>query len=193
MEQIPMERTYAAFRRSGAVILTTLIVTSAAAGQEAPQPPRADPADVGSMDAIVEALYAVISGPVGEARDWDRFRSLFIPEARLIPTGRGAAGNASYRVLAPDDYIQANGQGLTSVGFMETEVARTVETFGNVSHVFSTYESKFTRNGEPATARGINSIQLFDDGSRWWIVSVFWDSERPDNPIPAKYLPGGSR
>jgi hypothetical protein len=93
MEQIPMERTYAAFRRSGAVLLTTLIVTTAAAGQEAPQPPRADPADVATMDAIVEALYAVISGPVGEARDWDRFRSLFIPEARLIDESKkiGAA------------------------------------------------------------------------------------------------------
>lgn len=186
-----MERTLPAFRRASAVILATLILTSTAAAQEAAPQPQADPADVGSLDAILKALYDVISGPIGEARDWDRFRSLFIPEARLIPTGRGATGNAGYRVTTADGYIQANGQGLSDVGFTETEIARTVDTFGNVSHVFSTYESKFTRNGEPATARGINSIQLFDDGSRWWIVNIFWDSERPDNPIPAKYLPGG--
>lgn len=188
-----MERTFAAFRSAGVALVAALILTSTGAAQESSPRPQADPVDVESLDAIVKALYDVISGPIGEARDWDRFRSLFIPEARLIPTGRNQAGNAGYRVMTAEDYVMANSQALTDIGFTETEIARTVETFGNVSHVFSTYESKFTRNGQPSTAHGINSIQLFNDGSRWWVVNVFWDSERPDNPIPAKYLPGGGR
>ena len=39
--------------------------------------------------------------------------------------------------------------------------------------------------------RGINSIQLVRDGKRWWIASVVWDTERPDNPIPADYQKAG--
>lgn len=186
-----MERTYAPFHRSAATLFAALIVAGPLAAQESG--PMADPADVGSLDAIVKAVYDVISGPAAEARDWDRFRSLFIPQARLIATGRGPSGQASYRVMTPDEYIQTNGPGLTDVGFMETELARTVETFGSVTHAFSSYESTFTRNGQPGTARGINSMQFFNDGSRWWVVTIFWDSERPDNPIPARYLPGGGR
>lgn len=182
-----MERTRAAFRGMRAAILLAAFAVTPAAGQG-----TAATADVGSVDSIIHALYDVISGPIGQTRDWDRFRSLFIPEARLIATGRNAEGKAVYRPMTPDEYVQANGEGLTSVGFQESEIARTTDAFGNVLHAFSTYESKFTRNGQPATARGINSIQLFSDGSRWWIVTILWDSERPDNPIPAKYLTGGN-
>ena len=186
-----MERTLALIRQAVVVSIAALLVASPTAAQE--QVRSANPADAGSLNAIITAVYDVISGPVGEARDWDRFYSLFIPEARLIATGRGANGQAGYQSMTPAQYVESNGDGLTSVGFIESEVARTVETFGNVSHVFSTYESKFTQNGQPATARGVNSIQLYSDGARWWIVTIFWDSERPDNPIPAKYLPGGGR
>jgi hypothetical protein len=186
-----MERTLALVRQALVVVIAALLVARPTAAQE--QVRSAELADAGSLNAIIAAVYDVISGPVGEARDWDRFYSLFIPEARLVATGRGAGGQAGYRAMTPAEYVESNGDGLTNVGFIESEIARTVETFGNVSHVFSTYESKFTQNGQPATARGINSIQLYNDGARWWIVTIFWDSERPDNPIPAKYLPGGGR
>ena len=147
------------------------------------QPP-ATPADVSSMEAIIKALYDVISGPAGQQRNWDRMRSLFIAGARLIP-----AGGAAPRVLTVDDYITAAGPGLERNGFFEREVSNKVETFGHITHTFSTYESRRTAADEKPFARGINSIQLFSDGTRWWIVTVYWDSERPNNQIPAKYLP----
>ena len=147
------------------------------------QPP-ANPADVASMEAIIKALYDVISGPAGQQRNWDRMRSLFIPGARLIP-----AGGAAPRVLTVDDYITAAGPGLERNGFFEREVSNKVEMFGHITHTFSTYESRRTAADEKPFARGINSIQLFSDGTRWWIVTVYWDSERPNNQIPAKYLP----
>lgn len=148
----------------------------------------ADPADVASVDAIIAALYDVISGPAGQARDWDRFRSLFIPDgARLVPTGRGPQG-ARHAVWTPDEYVSSAGASLESSGFFEREIGRTTEEFGNVVHVFSTYDSKRTLADPEPFARGINSIQLFRDGTRYWIVSIFWDSERPDNPIPGRYL-----
>jgi hypothetical protein len=156
------------------------------------QAPEAKPADVASVDAIVHALYDVISGPVGQARDWDRFRSLFLPGARLIPTSRGPDGAVRQRMLTPDEYATGSGPFLERTGFNEREIARRFESFGNIAHAFSTYESHYTESNQARTARGINSIQLFNDGKRWYVVSIFWDSERPDNPIPAKYLSGGS-
>jgi hypothetical protein len=175
------------------VLLLAAWPANVAARQSGASSPAARPADVASMDAILHAVYDVISGPVGQARDWDRFRSLFLPEARLVSTGRDAAGVPRYRVLTPSEYATTSGPSLERIGFMEKEIARRTETFGNIAHAFSTYESAFTgQNGQPGSARGINSIQLFNDGSRWWVLSIFWDSERPDNPIPQKYLSGGT-
>jgi hypothetical protein len=178
---------FAAALRRTAIASILIAVTSPIGAQNAP--PAAKPADVASIDAILHALYDVISGPQGQIRDWDRFRSLFLPGARLVPTGRAADGAARHRVMTAQEYVDANAEGLVDLGFTEKEIARTVEQFGNVAHAFSTYESHFTQQGQPRTARGINSIQLFNDGARWWVLSIFWDSERPDNPIPAKYLP----
>jgi hypothetical protein len=176
--------------RTAFPLVLSLIATPVTAQVAAPATAKAE--DVASIDAILQALYDVISGPIGQARDWDRFRSLFLPEARLVATGKAPDGSARYRPMTPDGYIEGNAEGLVSVGFTEREVARRLEQFGNVAHAFSTYESKLTRQGQPTTQRGINSIQLFNDGRRWWILSVFWDSERPDNPIPPQYLKSGN-
>jgi hypothetical protein len=148
----------------------------------------ADPKDVGSQDAIVAALYDAISGSAGQKRNWDRFRSLFVPGARLIPTGVGPDAKARIRTMTPDEYATTSGPRLEQTGFFEREISRTGETFGNITHAFSTYESRRTQADEKPFARGINSIQLFNDGTRWWVVTVYWDSERAQNPIPAKYL-----
>jgi hypothetical protein len=159
------------------------------ASQNAPaSAPDARKEDVASMDAILAALYDVISGPAGQARDWNRFRSLFAPGARLIPTGLTAEGQRRITVLDPDGYIARSSAALAK-GFFEKEIARKVERFGAIAHVFSSYEARRAPDDPQLLARGINSIQLFDDGTRWWIVSIYWQAERPETPIPAEYLP----
>jgi len=155
----------------------------------APAMPAARPADVSSADAIIGALYDVISGPAGQKRDWDRFRSLFIAGARLIPAGAPRGGGTGPRVLTPDDYATASGPNLEKNGFFEKEVARRSERFGAVLHAFSTYESRHTAQDPAPFARGINSIQLYWDGTRWWVVTVYWQAERPDMPLPQEFLP----
>jgi hypothetical protein len=155
----------------------------------APVLPAACPADVSSPDAIIGALYDVISGPAGQKRDWDRFRSLFIAGARLIPAGAARGGGPSPRVLSPDDYAAASGPNLERNGFYEKEVARKSERYGAVLHAFSTYESRRTAQDPAPFARGINSIQLYWDGARWWVVTVYWQAERPDLPLPQEFLP----
>jgi hypothetical protein len=174
--------------------LRTLVLTAAllpvsfaAWAQTAPGTPAAKPADVATPDAIIDAVYASISGPAGQPRDWTRFRSLLIPGARLIPSARRTPGTTTPVVWSAEEYTAAAGSGLERQGFFEREIHRTTEAFGAVLHAFSTYESKRTPDGEPI-ARGINSFQLYSDGTRWWIVTIFWDAETSDQPIPAKYL-----
>lgn len=150
--------------------------------------PPAAPADVESIDAIITALYDVISGPVGQARNWNRMRSLFIPGGRLMPTG-ARQGARVMRVLEVNDYIAMSGPQLERMGFRERELARRTEQFGHIAHVFSTYEGRSEADG--MVIRGINSIQLMNDGTRWWVVSVYWEAEGPDNQLPAKYLTSG--
>lgn len=179
------------------VLLAALVPTAVAAQQPAPDHPSmvsvppADPADVESIDSIIEALYDVISGPVGEARDWNRMRSLFVPGGRLVPTGDRPEGGTGLWFLGVNDYIALSGANLESAGFREHEIARVEERFGDIAHVFSTYEGFRGDETEPFL-RGINSIQLLNDGSRWWVVSVYWQAEGPDNPLPERYLPGGN-
>lgn len=162
------------------------------------QIPAARPADVASVDAIIAALYDVISGPAGQARDWNRFRSLFAPGARLIPIRRRVARTTdpNFRstvvdTLTPEEFIEASSRFMQTNGFFEREIARRTERFGSLTHVFSTYESRRAREDATPFARGINSIQLFDDGDRWWVVTIYWESEREGNPIPREYLPAG--
>ncbi|HEX7117910.1 MAG TPA: hypothetical protein VF212_03935 [Longimicrobiales bacterium] len=163
----------------------------AAAQQPADAPPPADPADVASIDAIIAALYDVISGPAGQARDWDRFRSLFVPGARLIPVAVPRDGGpARTRMASVERYIARSGPIMLERGFFEREISRKVERFGHIAHVFSTYASYWKEDDAEPFARGINSIQLMHDGDRWWVVTIFWDSERPGQPIPAEYLSG---
>ena len=176
-----------ALARSGPPAATPQ-AAQAAAAPSAPAP-VVRPEDVTSADAILAALYDVISGPAGVKRDWDRFRSLFAPGARLIPIARREGAPAEARVLTPDDYVARSSSRLEKDGFFEREIARTVETYGGMTHVFSTYEARRARDEEKPFMRGINSIQLLNDGTRWWIVTVYWQSEAPDIPLPDKYLP----
>jgi len=159
------------------------------AGFTVPEDRIADPADVESIDAIVTALYDVISGPAGP-RDWARDRTLYHPDAGWhMPVGarRDGEDGTMLRVLDLDGYQAQAGAWFEENAFFEVEVARRVEIFGHIAQVFSTYESRHTPDGEPF-ARGINSIQLMNDGTRWWVVSILWDTEHDDQPLPAKYL-----
>jgi hypothetical protein len=151
--------------------------------------PVAKPEDVKSPEAIVSAVYSVISGGKGQSRDWDRMRSLFIPDARLIPASAGKDGHVDAIMLSVDGYIARNGGRLISAGFFEHSIHDETEQFGNIVQVWSTYESRHNADDPAPFARGINSFQLLKDGDRYWVVNIFWDSETPTKPIPAKYLP----
>ena len=147
--------------------------------------PAAKPADVDSLDHLLAALYDVISGPAGP-RDWNRFRSLFLPTGRLTATGKNPDGSIRVRALSVDEYANLAGAGFSKSGFFENAIVNRINIYGQVSQVFSSYESRHNP-GEAPFSRGINSIQILNDGHRFWIVSILWDSERPDNPLPKDF------
>lgn len=149
----------------------------------------ADPKDVASIDAIMKAVYDVISGDAGQARDWDRFRSLFHKDARLIPTGKNPqTGEVIVRSMSPEDYIARSSPQFAQNGFHERELARQVDIYGNIAQVFSTYHAFRSKDAKEPFMRGINSFQLVNDGKRWWVLTIFWQAETPDNKIPERYL-----
>ena len=149
----------------------------------------ANPADVASIDAIITAAYDSISGPAGQKRDWARERSLFYPGARLIPTAKpDESNNLAPEMLDVDGFIARVEPYFAEHGFYEKEIARRTEQFGQIAHVWSTYESRHNSDDPKPFMRGINSIQLFYDGSRWWIVTIYWQQESPEHPIPDRYL-----
>jgi len=147
--------------------------------------PAAKPDDVKSVDSLLAALYDVISGPAGE-RDWNRFRSLFMPNARLTSAEKTPDGAVRVRPSSVEDYVRLGGNYFLKNGFFEKPIVSRVETFGNVAQVFSSYESRHAP-GEAPFARGINSLQMLYDGKRWWVVNILWDEERPDNPLPTDF------
>ena len=149
----------------------------------------ADPQDVRTLDGIMAAYYEVVSGPPGESPDRERDRTLHLPDAVVGVPGSGTEGEPTLVTMTLDEYHDRFG-GPREEGFFEREIHRVVHRFGNIAHVMSTYASSTTPGGEPFD-RGINSIQLTWDGDRWWIVSWIFDSERPDNPIPSRFLPEG--
>jgi hypothetical protein len=149
--------------------------------------PAPDPKDVQSLDAIVAAIYDVISGPPGP-RDWNRFNSLFFPEARLVAVRAPKDGSRpSLVVMNPKGYQDRAGSHFLEHGFFEHELSRKTDSFGAMTHIYTTYESRETKDGKPID-RGINSMEFFYDGVRYWCVQIYWDSERPGNVIPEKYL-----
>lgn len=145
-------------------------------------PAAADPADVESIDAIIAALYDVISGPAGE-RDWDRFRSLFAPNATLSPMAPRPDGSTRLTVISPEQYVQWGGGYFLQNAFYEREVGRKLEQFGNVANAMSFYESRNAPEEEPF-ASGVNTITLLHDGTRWYVLSIAWDEVREGLPSP---------
>lgn len=138
-----------------------------------------------SIDSIIHAMYDVISGPAG-TRNWERFHALFLSEATLA-TVLHKDGQVLHKVMTPDDYVRGAGAYFQQHAFYESEIARRTEQFGNIAHVFTTYASRHDPKQQPFE-RGINSVELLHDGTRWWILTISWDSERPGSPIPAEYL-----
>lgn len=161
----------------------------AAASPPAPAAPAAaEQPGPATLDALMSELYAVLSGPVGP-RDWDRFNALFFPDAVLIPSGQRPDGSARARIVTPAGYIADNTPFFLAEGFYEREIGRTVRSYGPLAQVTSAYEARHAPDDAQPFLRGINAITAFNDGKRWWLMSLGWSHESPHNPLPTDLPP----
>ena len=181
-----MRTTSQTFVRGLLALVLLAGVSGPVRGQEGP--PVAAAEDVESANAIIAAVYDVISGPAGAERDWDRMRSLFFPGAQLTPSFESPDGGYGVQYMSVEDWIVGAKAWFSENAFFEVEIHQVAESYGHIAHAFSTYESRREADGEPFT-RGINSFQLMFDGTRWWIVNIFWQGETESEPIPGHYLP----
>jgi len=151
---------------------------------------EANPADVSTLDGIIKAFYETISGAKGVPRQWSRDKTLYMPDVRFVAMSE-KDGKIRPGIMNHTNYVNGTNDFFVTEGFTEREINRVVKRFGNIAHVFSTYE--FSNDARTSKGRGVNSIQLFWDGTRWWISAVSWDEERAGNPIPKEFLPKGKR
>ena len=169
------------------LIVLLLIAASTFAALAAPPVASRQEKDAAAIEASVHAVYDVISGPAGH-RDWDRFDGLFAPGARLIST-KVKDGVVTATVMTPKEYAAKAGAYFAEHGFFERPAANRLERFGDIAHVFSTYESRHASSDEKPFARGINSFQLVRIGDDWKVLTILWEEEDATHPIPAGYLP----
>ena len=160
------------------IILVSLVIAS----------PKSYEKDVKSIDAIITALYDVISGEIGEERNWVRLRYLFHKTAMLRSVRKNKEGIVEINVASPNEYIKRVGPSLIKNGFFEREIGRRTNRYRYITHVFSTYDSRNSATEKYPSARGINSIQLIYDNNRWWVISILWNGETEEDPLPQKYL-----
>ena len=169
----------------GAAFLLMAPMKSVTANQAGAVAVEVNQADVASVDSIIAALYASISGPKGQPRDWDRFRSLFFKDARLVPSGSNNPDGATS--LTVEAFIKRGDQAFVNSGFFERELGRATHEYGNMVQAFSAYDSKRKFEDPEPFARGINSIQLMWHNNRWWIINIFWQAETAEHPVPSEY------
>jgi hypothetical protein len=159
-------------KRAATIALAAAIALPTAASAAAPS------ADLAAIDQTIRAVYDVISGPPGQPRDFDRMRSLFAPGATMRAIGpKGVHGGSL------EDYIGRNREVLEKEGFVEKELGRRIEVWGNLASAWSSYDGQ-TADGS-FHERGINSIQLVKVGGKWLVASILWQEETPQFPLPA--------
>jgi hypothetical protein len=131
-----------------------------------------------TIGQVIDGMYAMISGPPGP-RDWSRQTALFHPDARQMRTGLDEAGVSWIRIMDLDSYRADTTPFFDAEPFFEVELARRIQIFGNMAHVWSQYEAKRAPDDLVPERRGVNSIQLFKDAEAGWrIISMIWDNER---------------
>lgn len=134
--------------------------------------------DRDDIQALINELYALISGPGDQPRDWDRQRELFLPGTRMIRTRVDADGPPEPEILRLEDYGENYHQLMGGRDFYEIEVENTIQIFGQIAQVFSVYEAFSDPEHRQRLKRGVNVIQLYKLGDAWKITAMAWDDER---------------
>jgi hypothetical protein len=139
---------------------------------------------VKSIDGIVNEILEIISVEKGESIDLDKFRNLFVPNARFsmlmpndsIPQPLETVSLEEFAEMLDDPYYEE--------GYLEYELGKVVDEYNGIAHVFQSFYGK---DSEGVEERGITSYQLVFFNDRWWIVNILWTTDGNGVEIPEKY------
>jgi hypothetical protein len=149
--------------------------------------PRSE--DVSTIDGMVKAYYEVVSGPADQPRQWGRDATLYIPGMRFVIIAEDPTGNAAAESMTHQEFVDSSEAALNGKPFYEREIHRVIHRAGNIAHVLSTAEHRSSENG-PVEGRGIDSLDLYWDGTRWWIASAnLWEINTAKHPLQREFLP----
>lgn len=152
-------------------------------GAQAPAPaPAAHAGDGASPEALLAALNATISGPAGH-RDWNRFRNLWLPGARIQFARQGRDGKVTIATMTVEDYIRQDDPYFAAHDFYETTLVKRTERYGNIAQIWTSFALRHAPTG-PATQRGVESCQFLYDGQRWWLANLLDQPELSARPLP---------
>ena len=147
------------------------------------------PEDVSTIDGMVRAYYEVVSGPAEKKREWGRDATLYVPGIRFLIFREDKNGKTSVRTLTHQEFVDESQAAMAGKAFYEREVHRIAHRAGNVAHVFCTAEQAYSPTG-PVEGRSIDSLEMYWDGSRWWITNAnIWEVDTKARPLPKEFLP----
>lgn len=164
--------------------MKTILLAALATSAVIAAPAAAD--DSADIQTAIDALYAVISGPVGEARDFDAMREMFMEGAAMGAVAAGPEGDGAGRVITLEDYIDRSGPWLVENGFTERATRTEIEQWGEIAYARSAYEGVNGVTGDVFLI-GVNYITLFKINGDWKIASILWRTETEDWPVEAAF------
>jgi len=183
----------------GALLLAGVLLFPQGAGKSSdPQKPiphvsigkvAPRPEDVSTIDGMIKAYYEIVSGHAGQPRQWDRDATLYIPNVRFVIISEDATGKTTAESVTHQEFVDMSEASMSGKAFYEHEIHRITQRAGNIAHVFSTAERSSSPDGK-VEGRGIDSLELFWDGKRWWITGAnLWDINTTKHPLPPDFLP----
>ncbi|MEM9022334.1 MAG: hypothetical protein AAGB22_01235 [Bacteroidota bacterium] len=172
-------------------LLLVVLVPAFAWGQGTATPSKTAvlPANISDPESLVRTFYRTLSGPAGP-RNWDRFRSLCLPDAQINAITYNADGTAVPVYGSVANYIAQVGPFFEQHGYQQKQLKHRVDTYGNLAQIFSTYSTRYLAPGSSTAIEehGVASFQVIYWKNRWWIANVLWNAEAPGDPIPKRYL-----
>jgi hypothetical protein len=124
---------------------------------------------------LIDNFYSIISGKEEEERDWNSFRTLFYGNAHLTSTRFNSNNECIAIPKDVESYISGLDKFLKSNEFYEYGFNYEISIIGNISQVHSEYEAKKSLKDNNPIKKGVNLVQLINDGHRWRIVSMLWE------------------
>ena len=139
-----------------------------------------------SIEGITNKMIELISGDIGEERNWDEYRNLFTPRAQKMSLRKLKDGSSKMRVMNIEEFVRNVGPYYARDGFEEYAIGLTVNEFNGIAIVFQSFYCKNLIG--TYEKRGINTYQLVYMDNRWWIASTLYTNETDDAPIPDQHL-----